>query len=71
MTPPTKYKAYLGDAVYADYDGYHIVLTAENGQRVIERICLDDQVWVSLMRWHTRLLLMLSKGQANTPPEVP
>lgn len=24
-------KVYLGDSVYAFYDGYHIVLTTENG----------------------------------------
>jgi hypothetical protein len=24
-------KQYLGDGVYADFDGYHVVLTTENG----------------------------------------
>jgi hypothetical protein len=26
-----KYKEYLGDSVYANFDGYHIILTTENG----------------------------------------
>ena len=24
-------KQYIGDSVYADFDGYHVVLTTENG----------------------------------------
>lgn len=25
------FKSYLGDSVYADFDGYYIILTTENG----------------------------------------
>lgn len=27
----TQTKRYIGDSVYADFDGYHIILTTENG----------------------------------------
>ena len=37
-------KRYLGDGVYAEYDGYQIKLTAENGLRVTDTIYLDPNV---------------------------
>lgn len=41
-------KVYLGDAVYADFDGYHIILTTENGIRADNRICLEPDVMQAL-----------------------
>jgi len=40
-------KIYLGDAVYADFDGFHIVLTTSDGIRDTNRICLDPSVTVA------------------------
>lgn len=39
-------KRYLGDSVYAQYDGYHIVLTTENGlpDDPSNTIALDNSV---------------------------
>lgn len=37
-------KRYLGDSVYADFDGYHIVLTTENGFGPSNTICLEPPV---------------------------
>ncbi len=37
-------KAYLGDGVYAEYDGFHLVLTIEDGVHVTNRICMEPQV---------------------------
>lgn len=37
-------KQYLGDAVYAHFDGFHIVLTTEDGMSVTNQICLDPDV---------------------------
>lgn len=28
---PSLFKSYLGDGVYADWDGYHVVITTEDG----------------------------------------
>jgi hypothetical protein len=44
-------KKYLGDGAYADYDGYHVVLTTEDGISVQNRVCLEPQVWHALKRY--------------------
>lgn len=41
-------KVYLGDGVYAEYDGQDLILTTENGVSVTNRIVLDPHVWRSL-----------------------
>lgn len=44
-TPETpSYKEYLGDAVYVDFDGYHIVLTTEDGIQATNTVYLEPQV---------------------------
>ncbi len=60
-----QYKAYIGDGVYASWDGMHIVLTAENGQRVLQRICLGAAEWTNLMRYHARLEVWLEHEQGS------
>ena len=37
-------KVYLGDSVYADFDGYGIVLTTENGYGPSNKIVLEPEV---------------------------
>ena len=39
-------KRYLGDSVYANFDGYHVVLTTENGlpDDPSNQIALEPQV---------------------------
>jgi hypothetical protein len=48
---------YLGDSVYADFDGYHIVLTTNNGYAddPRNRICLDPEVYANLTRFAEKL----------------
>lgn len=41
-------KRYLGDGVYAKFDGYHIVLTVEDGETVRQTIFLDPSVLAGL-----------------------
>lgn len=43
-------KIYLGDSVYAQFDGYHIILTTENGypDDPRNRIALEPQVLSAL-----------------------
>ena len=48
-------KVYLGDSVYADYDGYHVVLTTENGFGPSNTICLDGGVLRSMLDYLERL----------------
>ncbi len=44
-------KTYLGDGAYAQYDGYHIILTTENGVSVQNRIALEPSVYDSLVKF--------------------
>jgi hypothetical protein len=44
-------KAYLGDAVYADFDGHHVVLTTENGLETTNTIYLVPDVLVALQQF--------------------
>ena len=48
-------KVYLGDGVYADHDGFGMVLTTEDGIRVTNRIVLEPQVFGALMEWANQL----------------
>ena len=51
MPPKLITRQYLGDGVYADLDDAGIVLTAEDGTRVTDRIVLEPDVWTALMRY--------------------
>lgn len=48
-------KLYLGDGVYAEFDGYAIVLTTENGIATTNRIVLEPEVFRLFERWVTTL----------------
>lgn len=37
-------KQYLGDGAYADFDGFQVVLTAENGIEATDTVCLEPAV---------------------------
>lgn len=47
-------KRYLGDGVYASYDGYHIVLTAEDGVVATNTIYLEPSVLAALIAYSKR-----------------
>jgi len=44
-------KRFLGDGVYAAFDGWHIVLTAENGILPTDTIYLDSAVYRALTEY--------------------
>lgn len=50
-------KDYLGDSVYVQHDGYHIILTTENGypDDPRNRIALEPTVLASLIRYEQRI----------------
>lgn len=48
-------KQYLGDGVYAQYDGFHIVLTTEDGISVGNQIYLDPRVLAALDEYRKQL----------------
>ena len=55
MNKPIIEKDYIGDGVYVDFDGYHIVLTAENGVYATDTIALEPPVFEALLRFNARL----------------
>ena len=55
----TKDKVYLGDAVYAKFDGYHVVLTTENGIEETNKIYLERAVIENLKAYFDRIANVL------------
>lgn len=47
-------KEYLGDGVYAVFDGHAIVLTTENGVCITNTIYVEPQVLEALLAWIER-----------------
>lgn len=56
--PIQSHKEYLGDSVYAQFDGYGITLTTENGipEDPTNSIYLEPSVLSSLDRYRARLI---------------
>ena len=54
-------KDYLGDGVYVIFDGYHVVLTTENGISVQNVVRLDDTVVESFERYLAKLKIMVTE----------
>lgn len=48
-------KEYLGDGAYADFDGYHVVLTTEDGRSIQNRVCLEPEVLHNFEQYVQRL----------------
>lgn len=63
------YKDYLGDSVYADFDGYGIILTTENGYGPGNTIVLEPEVLEALNRYAERAKAIYAeeKAKAQTP----
>jgi len=62
-------KTYLGDAVYADFDGHMITLTTEDGIRATNTIHLEPEVWYALTLYVERLKGTLNKVQPEQDNE--
>jgi hypothetical protein len=50
-----KQKKYLGDGVYAEFDGYFVALTTENGVSITNTIYLEPDVYGNLCEFMNRL----------------
>jgi putative N-acetylmannosamine-6-phosphate epimerase len=51
LTMSNPSKRYIGDSVYAANDGYHIMLTTENGYGASNTIALEDAVFLALCKY--------------------
>lgn len=56
-------KTYLGDGAYAEFDGYSVKLSTENGVETTNEIYLEPEVWEALKKW---VESMTEKARANT-----
>lgn len=56
-------KQYLGDSVYADCDGYGILLTTENGYGPTNSIYLEPEVYHALLRYREWLKVKYQQKQ--------
>lgn len=54
-------KQYLGDSVYAEFDGFGIILTTENGYGPNNTIVLEKEVCDSLVNY----IAMIAKIKSN------
>lgn len=59
-------KEYLGDGVYVDFDGYQLVLTAENGISATNTIYMEPGVYLALTEY-TKRLREKNKNQVHVP----
>lgn len=57
-------KLYLGDSVYATFDGYHIVLTTENGDGASNTIALEPSVMDALFGLQKRITNHYKEGES-------
>lgn len=55
---------YLGDAVYASFDGYHIWLTTGDGND--QRIALEPSVFRALVEYEVQLRRRLAAQQSGS-----
>ena len=52
----SNFKRYLGDGVYAAFDGHCVVLTTENGIETTNEIILEPEVLVALIAYYNDIL---------------
>lgn len=48
-------KRYIGDGVYAAFDGFALTLTTENGIEVTNTVVFEPKEWAALERYVTEL----------------
>ena len=51
---PKSNKQYLGDGVYANFDGYQVKLTASDGVYDTDKIYLNPEVMKSLIEYYEK-----------------
>lgn len=51
----SKYKDYLGDGAYIDFDGYGYILTAENGICATDTVYLEQSVLRNFLEYIERI----------------
>ena len=66
MSPGKSFtKEYLGDGLFVDFDGYQIVLTAEDGVRATNTVYLEPPVLEAFTNYVARLKATLGKRRPH------
>lgn len=63
-------ETYLGDGVYAEFDGYQIWIYTSNGIERSPKIALEPSTFVSLVEYH-KSCYKNGEADANTQREGP
>lgn len=63
-------KQYLGDSVYADFDGFAVTLTTENGLGPTNTIILEPEVVEALLRYREWAKQRASEIAATQPQKT-
>ena len=66
IRPHSKFKEYLGDGAYVDFDGYSIILTTEDGISTTNSVVLDPGPLKQLEEWLERLRLEVGQTEPRT-----
>ncbi len=62
-------QTYLGDGVYATYDGYGVELTTNSGMsQMNQRIYIEPQVYGALVEYWQKTRIADLKAHAASPP---
>lgn len=59
---------YLGDSVYAAFDGWHVVLTTDNGTGPTNTICLEPAVIHGLIAYIDTLKEVQERASTGATP---
>lgn len=51
-----KFPEYLGDAVYASFDGYHVWVETSNGLGLTNSVALDPDVFARLIAYQENIV---------------
>lgn len=71
MAPKSDQKIYLGDGAYAEFDGFSVHLTTENGITTQNRVVLEPQCLEAFLRWlpqfynREQLIKLISRGDTH------
>lgn len=66
IRPHSKFKEYLGDGAYVDFDGYSIVLTTEDGISTTNSVVLEPGPLKIFEEWIERLRLEVGQTEPRT-----
>lgn len=66
IRPASKFKEYLGDGAYVDFDGYSIILTTEDGISTTNSVVLEPGPLKIFEDWVERLRLEVGQTEPRT-----